>query len=60
MYICEVCGTTTGAGVPCNVVPVEIRKKVYPEGSTGYETVREVDACPACVKEGAVIRAEPI
>lgn len=58
MYICGVCGNQTKAGVPCNIVPAEVRDVTYPTrygvgdpGGSGYETVREVFTCPFCNKE---------
>ena len=53
MYICEICNTQTEPNVPCNVITVETRPKVYPPrpgdpGGSGYETVKEVRACPSC------------
>ena len=58
MYICGVCEIQVGPRVPCNITPVETREKVYPArsgandpGGRGFETVREVHACPSCAKE---------
>jgi hypothetical protein len=53
MYVCGFCETQVGPRVEATAVVVETRAKVYPpraDGTrpTGYETVREVRACPTC------------
>jgi hypothetical protein len=58
MYICEVCKTKVGPGVPSNLVVTETRPKAYPGGSTGYETVKEVRACPSCAPVVALSRED--
>ena len=57
MYICEICTTQSEPNVPCEMVVVETREKTYPAragdpGGSGFETVKEVRACPACAAKG--------
>lgn len=53
MYVCGFCEKQVGPRVESTLVVVETREKVYPprnDGTrpVGYETVKEVRACPSC------------
>lgn len=57
MYICGICTTQVGPKVPSNIITVETRQRKYPArpgvgdpGGSGYETVREINACPSCAE----------
>jgi rubredoxin len=51
-FRCACCGNSKKL---VNVAPtrrvVETRRKAYPGGGTGFETVKEVDLCPSCAVE---------
>jgi len=60
-YKCEIGGEVMGRGQKPKMVTVETRQKKYPvredelenvidEGGIGFETVKEVRACPACAE----------
>lgn len=51
MFTCQKCGRTVGPRVPMNKLVVKKRKKTYPEGTTGYETVKELSVCKECMDE---------
>jgi len=58
MYKCESCKTQVGSGIPCNIVVVETRTKVYPArlnvgdpGGIGREIVKELQLCRKCKGE---------
>jgi len=48
MYKCEKCGKISQTKEKCNIVPVETRTKVYDNGTTGTETVKEQKLCGGC------------
>lgn len=62
MFICEGCNMVTKPGVKRQMVTIEARPKRYPArrkinrngsddpGGEGHEIVREVRACPTCVR----------
>jgi len=53
MYRCDVCGKTSWPREKLTRIVAEVRQRQYPEdagGGVGSEIVREVVACPRCVK----------
>ena len=53
MYVCGFCNKQVGPRVEAAMVVIETREKVYPPRAdgvrpVGYETVKEVRACPSC------------
>ena len=58
-FVCQICGKSQRDGSIPTLIQTECRDKVYPErrdkedkiidkGGSGYETVREVQACKQC------------
>ncbi len=57
MYKCNACGKDSEPKERCNIVPIKTRVKHYkrtdkhPEGTTGFETVKETKVCDECLSE---------
>jgi hypothetical protein len=48
MFNCEYCGEPSQPGEKAKKVVIEAKKKVYPGGHIGYETIKEITVCTKC------------
>lgn len=65
MFRCQICNEVQGSGVAQTKVVTEVRSVTYPavkdkygkfKNPEGFETVKELDACPKCSRKDVKAR----